>query len=748
MAQERDEYFGSLIKPDIFNVLLKREEIAAKDVKTQKDRMFLNSRAPWVQLRSSVDVNGNRGPAENFILTGGSTTRERGLRQGLSRQARNNFSAGGQFAYNNTVSDAHGEVSRGIRPMPGITNCTVESYSTYGTLLKGRVEFQVWSLEDLEVANQIYLRPGFTVLLEFGHTYYLNRDGSYSLADQGVPDDKFFASSDFETIERLIQAKRESSHYNYEGMLGFVTNYNWTFNDLGGYDCSLEITSRNVVLESLKSGNVNGNTETTTGENKDEEQSKNKSMIHLLCDVLEEYDWRTKGTVINSDTRTYKQTLTSVFESFEANPQLLTQYRSSPRGKSLPDLFDVDVAAKITEVQSDENKKWFGYNASTICYIPLVTFLDWLNEYMSIYTKSGSGPHTNLFVFQQEDEAFRTFPGHFCIDPLSAVYPAGPRAGRGTLTQFDIINTVLDNSENRSTGTESGYVGRVNIPVEQQIGNIHISTFMLRQIADEVFSLDVDEDKVSIFTIVRSLCSRMNVAFGNVNDFGLHYDQHTQTYAIVDRGRPSTKTQRRRLTLTGKRSVYNNIQAASQITDNLKAMITIAAQGNNNGYAENNTNILNWNDGLTNRHNISQTTGKAIGNSETPDSPPPKFDTITNATLEEITKAYNQFNTQNVFDPEVWANFKSSMFSIFNQNYFDHIGVGGNDETAPIPVTLSFDTIGIGGLKVATCFQIERAVVPEVYYDWAYLITKVNHNINNEGWTTTFNTQFYKPQKG
>jgi hypothetical protein len=44
----------------------------------------------------------------------------------------------------------------------------------------------------------------------------------------------------------------EKSNGNYDALLGYVKNYNWSARDDGGYDCSTTIISLGEVLESLK----------------------------------------------------------------------------------------------------------------------------------------------------------------------------------------------------------------------------------------------------------------------------------------------------------------------------------------------------------------------------------------------------------------------------------------------------------------------------------------------------------------
>ena len=48
-----------------------------------------------------------------------------------------------------------------------------------------------------------------------------------------------------------IKSLREKNSYNYEGMIGYVKNFNWSYTKNGGYECSVSIISTGEILESL-----------------------------------------------------------------------------------------------------------------------------------------------------------------------------------------------------------------------------------------------------------------------------------------------------------------------------------------------------------------------------------------------------------------------------------------------------------------------------------------------------------------
>jgi hypothetical protein len=185
-------------------------------------------------MTSGVNYNGNNDLAKQYVMQGGVLNGDN-LRFGL----------GSNGTYD--VSSQSGVKNRlGIRPMPGITNVSVQSKSAYGSLQEATVSFIAWDIRQLEDLEVLYMRPGYTVLLEFGWSY-VNPIPRYNILDIA----KDTGVSLNEAFKELYQ-KISSSNGNYNALLGYVKNYNWSARDDGGYDCTTTIISLGEVLESLK----------------------------------------------------------------------------------------------------------------------------------------------------------------------------------------------------------------------------------------------------------------------------------------------------------------------------------------------------------------------------------------------------------------------------------------------------------------------------------------------------------------
>jgi hypothetical protein len=254
-----------------------RREILSKTNSITDDELkFLHSNTGWIKVSSGVDELIKEGSdqqpsinslAKENILFGGTFDADKGIKQGiLSDNSSYNFSE--QYGY---------------RPMAGITSFSIVNLDTHGAIRKATIDFSVNSLEDLTKFEKLYLRPGFTVMLEFGHSISLKLpydNGPYYF--QNIVDyyDNFFDNIDIKapTVtrkeneseedyqNRKIQAKnnsrlnqieseikklRKDSGYNYDAMFGRISNFNWTYNVDTTYNCSFDVMGYGSVIESL-----------------------------------------------------------------------------------------------------------------------------------------------------------------------------------------------------------------------------------------------------------------------------------------------------------------------------------------------------------------------------------------------------------------------------------------------------------------------------------------------------------------
>jgi putative chitinase len=243
------EPFDSVIKQQ----LEARQNLIGKQSRNNFDITYLNSKTAWIQLRSSVDVSGSfnpRGLATDNVLLGGTLTASNTLKAGIGNPQTKAYS---NESYNKSYGDlGYSFNTLGIKPMPGITNISIQNKGAYGSLRQATVNFQCWDIAQLNLLEQLYMRPGYTVLLEWGWAPYLSNSGK--LEHRIYQDTDFFGRKNINIQDYLsgLRAKTLASHGNYDAMFGYVMNYSWKYRNDGGFDCTTEIISTGEILESYK----------------------------------------------------------------------------------------------------------------------------------------------------------------------------------------------------------------------------------------------------------------------------------------------------------------------------------------------------------------------------------------------------------------------------------------------------------------------------------------------------------------
>ena len=174
--------------------------------------------------------------------------------------------------------------------MPGITSANVRTKSAYGSLRTGKIEFKCYNQRQLEILEMLYMRPGYSVLLEWGWTPYVNNFGQTTNTFPycgGFYDD----DATHEIIEKQIYDNKRISGGNYDALMGIVRNFEYKLRDDGGYDCQTELISRGEVLESLKMNKEGVWSENRKNESGEELEDgwENKTVLEIILDKIMSY---------------------------------------------------------------------------------------------------------------------------------------------------------------------------------------------------------------------------------------------------------------------------------------------------------------------------------------------------------------------------------------------------------------------------------------------------------------------------
>lgn len=258
--------------PDyVINQINRRQSLHGSGVntsfRTDNQLNVLNSNTSWIKLASGVSIT----KASRLVEIGFTQTEvENNLRLGL---AKNNILFGGtaklvdapgrnfdklQQRSGFLPRDANSSYtygSYGFSPMPGIESIDVKTLNR-GSIKKATVKLKANNREQFEILDLLYMRLGYTVLLEWGNSLFIdNQYGQKTVLRATLVEEFFFKTESggnyFDVLDK-IEDKRDEYSGNYDGMVGTVSNFNWSFNIDGSYDIELTIISLGDVVESLK----------------------------------------------------------------------------------------------------------------------------------------------------------------------------------------------------------------------------------------------------------------------------------------------------------------------------------------------------------------------------------------------------------------------------------------------------------------------------------------------------------------
>lgn len=149
-------------------------------------------------------------------------------------------SIGGDMTSANNLYD---QGSRSV-PTPGVISATIKHTGTLKTLKKIQVSYQCWSISHLEEMEKLFMSLGKTVVLEYGWSKM--SDGT---AVTSILTNEQMALGFGEFIEATDElAKTNKGSYGAEK--GVVSNFSWTANDDGSYDCSTSFISPSEMMMS------------------------------------------------------------------------------------------------------------------------------------------------------------------------------------------------------------------------------------------------------------------------------------------------------------------------------------------------------------------------------------------------------------------------------------------------------------------------------------------------------------------
>ena len=250
-AKDYTNIAGTPFQPFVEKQIEARKKLIAKEDRSSKDLLWLNNRNAWIRISSGTSVDDEN---QLFTEVGDTLSRKYILQAGLTdhskviNQADNIFNLRGGLSPNGAYGIG-GTKEFGYRPMPGLTSLSIKTGGKLGTLREATFEFTCYNLEQLTIMDALYMKLGFSILIEWGHIPYINNDGNLQV--NPLPMD-FYKLTSKEQLMEEIQKRRVIHSGNYDAMWGTIKNFSYSFGGNGEFKCKVDLVGAGDILESLK----------------------------------------------------------------------------------------------------------------------------------------------------------------------------------------------------------------------------------------------------------------------------------------------------------------------------------------------------------------------------------------------------------------------------------------------------------------------------------------------------------------
>ena len=729
------------------------------------DEKYLRSyttKTPFVRLASSVNVTdkgSNNAPLEVSVyqklinqgltaeqISGDKLARNFILQGGVVSSTGADSYSGLQKGLNDVKSPFNGAYGwggiseRGYVPMPGITNADITFYNN-GALSKTTINIKCFSKAQFQLLDVLYLRPGYTLLLEFGWSQYLNNN------DELISMDQFYTGpmssllngdvSQYDLYKKIDEEKKKHD-YNYDAVFGKITKFNWQFNPDGSYDCQVNLTSVGDVIESLKMNISNPNEDKTSEGEEEEDENPNPPLIAnkfkslLNTELVNIYDQASQGVV-------------------DGKPTLLDYGVDSlydDTGVLKTPLYENALLAIPVEATDEEN------NLTPQVYMKYGALIAFIQSKLLLYNKKTKTPivtfDMNLDDLTKDENVILTFPGQFSGNPKVCLIPYSNCAEPAISIPSTDLNEILKKISYPYSKSPT-YLGT--------LANMMINT----EYIESTFSAQPQDDEgdIKLINFLKALNKGMIEALGGVNKFDCRLSQDGIKIQFIEeipqRFEQESDLEFTRFNVFGVKpgvdgSFIRNINLTADLSNDFATMISIGAQANSNQISGNATSFSNYSAGLKDR--IIEEKVSSPGNTDTGGKEAtPREEALENFTTNIYSETDENIRLfSNVYNDLKFIDENVTSLTAHNQTHAKLLLGILTDATAAeaaqldapffLPFNLSLEMDGISGIKLYQKFLITNDILPPSYQDdnVDLQVTGVNHNIDGSAWMTKLDT--------
>jgi hypothetical protein len=700
------------IPEEIMKSLEARENLYKSEEKTPDSLTFIHGRSSFVIVRSLVTLDGSFDLAKSAALTSGIGFKGR---EGIDREPNKNLSNSEAAYYQSEVF--------GFKPMPGITNINT-SFQGLGATGKTVVSYTVHSPEDLDIVNKLYMTLGATVMVEFGHTVYISKDGEIKTMTLGdiVPVDDFFKKEpSLNDLRTKIDTINKDTNYNYEGLVGRVSNFNFTFDPNGSYNCTMEITSYNSVIDALKPPNVIDNVKNVKPSTKGDQAEANvpkgfNNVVDYICASVERYN-KKQGKV----------NCRELFDDPNVNLSSLKDWVNKY------DAYISTVPAGGEVTQGNEAEGISNVKGNFLAFFPLRFWLELFNIFAM--PKTGDKKEDYIARWGTESMNYRSFKFMYSHNPSMVQLP---RKASGVTSGFNV------------KGGKSNYRGSdlidVNEPSNERILEIRVSTELLKKV-NSVFigNNSRKNDEIGLTDYVELLLQEIQKYMGDINSFeivtsprpidGIY--EELMIYDKSGKSEPGTF-----LNISGLSTTVMSIGIKSNISGDMQmaAMFGGAGKKGEGGKTQASIERHNTKNGEEEVEDALMATAFSDGTELTEGKGGDKPEAEDTESGEEVKAII-----QEQYDE--WNAGKGSQFEEILDSSIDYVKslVGGKalGRFMPTPVDLDIEMLGIGGFKNLETIRIPDHLVPPRFGNENFQVTGIEHSLDagDPVWKTSITAQ-------
>lgn len=715
-------------------IKLRESVLGGRDSRNDSDLVYMNSKTAWARLTSSVDITSERLAkllnvsvgnelAKKFILQAGTLDYNKdkntySLRYGIG-------DGGGSYG----DSEIFSRNEFGLRPMAGITDVSVQSQGAYGSLRTATVNFKCWTKQQLDALELLYMRNGYTLLLEFGWSVYydnnkklINTPSYYNILDSKLEKEQIF-NDIYSVSEDYIggdgtAGRIEKSAGNYDALFGYVKNFSHKRNSFNGYDCSVEIVTIGEVLNSLK--------------------------INYTSKDSPERITNNAGLSYDSKKSFYSSKLVGILDYIKKSAKDKNYGKVQPVTLKNKEIFTYSEIIKYNSTTNDFFQS----------FIPIKDLVRILNEdillsdggakpFAKISTRSGNKKGAYPSTEQISPNLCYAHYLQFSTNPLICL--TKPCSNENLLPVYLKYSYIWEDVTNQYDYFQSDVYKRGIIE------NIFVNIDYIKK----CLKSSEKDNTVLLDDFLRTMLKGIQESLGNINNFDLIVEHNTGTIQIVDLkyledDQFNIENDRFVMNVSGLSTIVRELSLESSIFPNQSSIISIAASNlKTSGETGVNTMMFDTlNIGLSDR---------IISNKVEPSYSSPTEDNIkevaANIGLSSVTALRDYIskldaNTPFIVEelPPIEALNNLILYEIALQERIN--GIKNYSSKSILPLVLSITIDGISGIQIGQIFRLPISELPLSFQDFenssfktGFIVTRVGSQIRGNDWVTNIEAQ-------